>query len=66
MADKWAARAEKNRADLINLQRKIENGLNELRTEVKNSIQTNIEMTDKFSNLQRMARCAPSYNQCKE
>ena len=38
MADKWAAKAEKNRANLINLQRKIENRLNKLYMEVKNSI----------------------------
>jgi hypothetical protein len=66
MADKWAARAEKNRADLINLRRKIENGLNELCMEVENLIQTNTEMMDEFSNLQRMARCAPSRNQREE
>lgn len=66
MVDKWAARAEKNRADLINLRRKIENGLNELHTEVENSIQTNTEMMDEFSNLQCMARHAPSCNQHKE
>ena len=64
--DKWAARAEKNRANLINLWRKIKNRLNELCMEVKNSIQINTEMMDEFSNLQHMARHALSRNQCEE
>ena len=51
MADKWSARAEKTRAELINFRRKFENGLNELHMEVENLIQATTEMMDELSNL---------------